>query len=101
MIYIGLDPRFDVEHLGFIPSFISEDDPRKAAEQFNENYIGGWRPMPGWKLNPDTLKLTYPGDPPMLPFAVTTLRNEMILFYPHAQVMILQQDGSFAVSRMD
>ena len=101
MIYVGLDPRFDMEHLGYLPGFLSEDDERSAAEQYNENYIGGWRPQPDWKFNPETLVVRYPGDPPMRPFAMAMLRNERILFYPHAYVMVLQDDDTFAMARMD
>jgi hypothetical protein len=102
MIYISLDPRFDMEQLGFIPSFLSEDDPRPAAEQFNDNYVSGWRPLDGWVLtDPTMMGITYPGDPTLFPFAMTNLRDESILFYRHAQVMILQMDGSFEVCRMD
>jgi hypothetical protein len=107
MIYVGLDPRFDMEQLGFIPSFLSEDDPRGAREQLDSNYAhgGGWRPLEGWKIvNKNILIIPiiqYPGDPPLKPFAMTGLRDEVIYFYPHAQVMIVQPDGHFEVARMD
>ena len=101
MNYVGLDPRFNLKQLGYIPDFMSEDDPRPASEQLDENYIGGWRPLAGWKLDPATMTLAYPDDPPLEPFAFTELHGDRILFYPHAQVMILQPDGAFEVSRMD
>lgn len=101
MTYIGLDPRFDMEQLGYLPGFLSEDDPRPAREQLDSNYQhgGGWRPLPGWERN--GWIITYPGDPPLKPFALTHLRDETIVFYPHAQVMIVQPDGAFEVARMD
>jgi hypothetical protein len=94
-----LDPRATPDHVGFIPSFLDEADPRPAAEQFNENYIGGWRPQEGFKLR--GLSLKYPGDPAMLPLAFIHFRNEKIFIYPHAYVCIIQPDGAFEACRMD
>ena len=89
--------------IGEVPSFLSEDDDRPAAEQFDSNYAhgGGWRPMEKWSLNPDGCVIAYPGDPPLKPLAMTTLRDELILIYPHAWVVIVQKDGIFEISRMD
>jgi hypothetical protein len=102
MVYV-IQPGFTPDHLGYLPGFLSTEDERPAKQQFDANYQhgGGWRPLPDWKLDPETKQLTYPGDPPLMPFAVTTLRGEIILFYPDAQVLVLQKDGSFEVSRMD
>ena len=41
------------EEWGFIPSFLHADDPRPAAEQFNERYPGGWQNFPGLTFNRD------------------------------------------------
>lgn len=103
MLYVGLDPRFEMEHLGYLPNFVSESDPRPAKEQYAENYAhgGGWRPMQGWQMNRMTFAITYPGDPQLRPFAFTKLRDERIFFYPTSQVAIVQPDGSFEVCRMD
>lgn len=94
---------YALDALGFIPQMVSADDPRPAKEQFNETYVhgGGWRPMTGWEFDPQSKALTYPDDPPMQPLAWAQLRDETILVYPYAWVMILQKDGSFEVSRMD
>lgn len=89
----------DVEELGFLPEFLSEDDPRSASEQFDTNYIGGWDPMPGFTLSAGGLE--YPGDPPLAPIGFTTLRDEKIIFFPYAFVMIEQPSGAFEVARMD
>lgn len=99
---VMLDPRYTLDALGFLQDFISVNDPRPAKEQFDEGYAfaGGWRPMPGFKMHPGG-RLLYPGDPPMLPFAMTKIRDEVIMFYPHAFVCILQKDGTFEVARMD
>ena len=88
--------------LGWIPEFVSEDDPRFAYEQFDANYIGGWNPMlPGKFVLDENNYLHYPGDPPMEPFAYAYCRDELILIYPSAWVCIVQRDGSFSVARMD
>jgi hypothetical protein len=88
--------------LGFLPMFLSDDDPRPAREQFDTNYQhgGGWRPMQKFTLQGDN-SLQYPGDPPLRPYAQVILRDELILVYPHSWVVIKQQDGSFEVARMD
>lgn len=88
------------EHLGLIPSFLDRDDPRPAKEQFNENYIAGWRPFKGFTKG-DNHELQYPGDNPLKPVAVTHLRDEVIILYPYSWVAIFQPDGSFEACRMD
>ena len=88
------------ESLGFLPCFLSENDPRPAAEQFNRNYISGWRPMEGFTLRADGT-LCYPGDPPLLPLAETRLRGEVIRLYECEWVVIIQPGGEFEVSLMD
>lgn len=96
-----LNPRITPEHLGLIPHFLFEDDQRPAKEQFNERYVfGGWSPFLGFKLRSDN-SLKYPGDPAMMPLAQTKLRDELVVFYDHAWVAIIQPDRSFEVCRMD
>ena len=87
--------------LGYLPLFLSEADPRPAKEQFDDHYQGGWMPMKGFRLNIASMALTYPGDPPLLPDAVTRLREEAIFVYPHDWVLILQTDGTWEVARLD
>lgn len=87
--------------VGFIPNFVDPDSQEPAAKQFDRAYIGGWRPLRGFKLNRTNMTLSYPGDPPMRPLAVAVLRGEKIYIYPHAWVLILQPSGAFEVSRMD
>lgn len=90
--------------LGAIPFFLDENDPRPAAEQFDEAYAhgGGWRPLPGWKLDSNA-HITYPGDETLAPVAYTRLRDEAIFVYPHAWVCVAKvgKPDEFAVSRMD
>lgn len=96
------------EGLGFLPSFLSEDDPRPAAEQINENYAhgGGWSPFNGFEYDPVYNRLIYPADevdPAEVYHALATaqLRNEQLYFYEGEWLAIVQPDGSFEVSRMD
>lgn len=88
--------------LGLIPSFLSEDDARPAAEQINDRYSfgGGWFPLPGFAMNDDE-SLQYPEDPPLRMLAFASLRDEKIRFYEHEWVAIIQPDGSFEASRID
>lgn len=101
LIWSTKDAR-SLELLGFIPSFLSDQDPRPAREQFNTAYAhgGGWRPFTGFKMA-DDLSLTYPGDPRLHPIATAQLRDEVIIVYEYALVVIKQNDGSFEVCRMD
>jgi hypothetical protein len=96
-----LTPDVEPEDLGLLPYFLSENDPRPAAEQFNEKYAhgGGWQPIPGCTLKGLTMR--YPGDPPFKAIAMMKLRDEVVLIYEHSLVAILQPDGTFAVARMD
>lgn len=89
--------------IGYIPEFLVENDPRPAAEQFNERYAhgGGWQPFQGFTRNEDTNVIKYPGDPPIAPVAKIIFRQEQIFIYPHAWVSIVQSDGSWEICRMD
>jgi hypothetical protein len=92
------------DDVGIIPSFLSSEDERPAAEQFNERYGfgGGWRPFGEGKFalaNDGTL--SYPEDPELSPLAMIPFRREVIIVYRSGIVAIVQKDGSFAVSRMD
>ncbi len=107
-IWYLMHPAMKPEMLGLIPDFIHDDDPRPAARQIDERYAhgGGWRPMPGWRFIPTDQSLQYlkgddgPEDP-MPVLARCRFRDELICFYPHAWVAIIQPDDSFEVSRMD
>jgi hypothetical protein len=95
-----LDPRMTQEHLGYIPEFLSDRDPRPAKEQIDANYVSGWNSFKGHRLNADN-SLSYPGDPPQKPLAQYKLRDELIVFYPSSWVAIIQPDRSFDVARLD
>ena len=96
----GVDP-------GFLPTFILESDPRPLAEQINERYQhgGGWRPMGGWEIvgksdfGP-TIKYEEDGSS-MEAIGRCRFRNEMLYLYDYDFLMILNDDGSFEVARVD
>ena len=98
-----LDHRYsDPSFVGFIPTFLDLDDPRRAKEQFAERYeYGGWRNQDGFTAIDGTPTLKFPGDPPLKPIACMKLRDEMIFVYLHGYVSIFQPDGSFEACRMD
>lgn len=101
LAFTSLHSRAD-DLVGLIPSFLSENDPRPAAEQFNERYAhgGGWAPLRGWRLRADN-SIQYPDDPSLSPVAMMWLHDETIFIYPHAWVCIVQADGTYEVARMD
>jgi hypothetical protein len=100
MLWITVDPRVD---LGFLPDLLSNEDPRPVKEQLTDKYSygGGWNPMNGFKLNRETMKLSYPGDPPMWPIARTNVRNEVVCLYDCSFLLVMQADGNFEVSHVD
>jgi len=96
-----LHPMMTMDHLGYIPTFVYENDPASAKDQFNARYVyGGWQPFKGFRLGEDN-SLNYPGDPPQVPRAQAKLCDELIVFYDHAWVAIIQSDRTFEVCRMD
>lgn len=104
MAWIGLTKRA-ADIIGMLPEIFNEQDPRPAAAQAEERYAhgGGWQPMTGWTFDRDMMRIEYPGDDSLSPAAVLKLplTGETIIVYPHAWVLVLQQDGSYAVARMD
>lgn len=107
MIWTKIDPTIPAHRipdlLGFIPMFLDENDPRSAREQFQHSYAhgGGWEPFEGFRYNSETKTITYPGDMPLKAIASTRLREETILVFPHAWVLVEQLNGAYEISRMD
>lgn len=95
-------PKATMEMLGYVPSFLSEQDPRSAKEQLYTAYShgGGWNTFRGHTMLPNG-NLSYPGDPDVELLAETHLRKETIRFYNYSWVAIIQQDGSHEIARMD
>jgi hypothetical protein len=89
----------NIEEWGLIITFLDGNDPRSAKEQFDAHY--GWQHFDGFTLNMESLELSYPDEPPLEPISIMLFRNEVIILYPHAWVLILQKDNSWEVCRMD
>lgn len=91
---------------GLILSFLDEDDPRPAREQFNDRYIAGWNKFEGFTMvDPKKRVIQYRGadgnDPPLAPLSDILFRKERLLIYDYGWVMIVQPNGSWEVARMD
>lgn len=88
--------------LGYLPQMFTDEDPAPVAEQIHKNYPhgGGWRSFKGFKKTANH-SLIYPGDPPQRPIARVQVRDELVLVYPHAWVVVIQPDGSWDVARID
>ena len=100
-VTVVLDKNATPNEIGFIPSFLDENDQRSAREQLDANYQHGGGFCPLEKYKRDGLTLLYPGDPPMKPLAMCLMRNEMVLIYQFGFVAIMQPGGEFVVARMD
>lgn len=88
--------------IGYIPTFLDLDDPRPAAEQFQERYVyGGWKAQEGFTKSERPFVLKFPGDPPLTPIAAMPFRDEMVMIYGYGYVAIWQKDGSFEACRLD
>jgi len=90
--------------IGFIPSFLNERDERSAKEQIDLNYNhgGGWQKFDGFSIvKDDPMTIAYPGDPELQAIARMTLHNETIYIFPFAWVMIMQDDGTWEIARID
>lgn len=87
--------------IGMLPFMLYAGNPRSVREQFDDNYMGGWRPFKGHTLDKDTMTLAYPGDPPLEPLVKMTFRDEHIYVYRHGWVLVLQPNGEWEVARMD
>lgn len=102
MIWHLRHPAATPDHLGYVPDFLSEDDPAPAREQIHKNYRhgGGWQPFTGVKMDEGCLR--FPGDPPFPLIAETRLRDETIRLYGNGPwLAIVQPDGSYEVSKID
>lgn len=106
VLFDGADP----ECWGFILGFLDEDDPRPAKEQFNEKYLGGWFPFKYFDLVTSNMTLVFngeqdpedgPPDLPLFPLSMIQFREEMLLLYPHDWVVIIQNDDTWEVARMN
>ncbi len=93
--------------LGFLPDIVIPGDPRPVRAQLDDRYShgGGYRAFGRgqWEFTASNMRLKYPGDPVMKPVAALELplSQELVLFYPHQMLLILQADGLCEVVRVD
>ena len=90
-----------IDDWGFIPSFLSENNPKTAIQQLNDGQPGGQNKFEGFKFDPERKLLTYPGDPPMKVMSELHFKNDIIMLFPHAWILVLQPDGKWEVARCD
>lgn len=98
----------NMEVVGLIPTFLNYDDDRPVKEQIDTAYQhgGGWKHFDGFTLihagsKHDKYSIEYEGDSPNHELSRATLRDELLVFFEHAWLAIIQKDGSFEVSRLD
>lgn len=104
-----IKPGYSDDILGLLPMIIRSSDPNSVEEQINTRYShgGGWMPFKGFELvngnyhSPKDLQIVYPEDPIYSSRAWTRVREELVVLFPHAWVMVMQPDNSFAMCRMD
>jgi hypothetical protein len=99
-----LDSRFTPDHLGYLPDILQTGDKRPVKDQLNERYAhgGGWRPIAGFALDPNSFVLTFPEDQPYRPAAACHLGEELVIFYPQCSLLcVVQRDGAWEVTRVD
>jgi len=92
---------------GYLPEIIRDCDSRPVCQQIESNYAhgGGWNPLSGFSLHLNQgigcAKLCYPGDHPMRERSRTHIRDELVILFECDCVAVVQNNGSFAVTRMD
>lgn len=98
-IMIGGEP----DDWGLILSFLDFDDPHTAIEQFDAKYISGWCKFEGFSWDKVTGNLSYPGDPPYRPTSAVIFRDEIVVLYPSAWVLVTNRfdQSKWQVARMD
>ena len=103
-VWFARHPGVEIEHLGLIPMFFREEDPRPAKDQIEERYAhgGGWSPFGQgkWRMTP-TGKLKYPGDEALPILAECFLNGETLRFYAMSLLAVVQPNGDFEVCRLD
>jgi len=108
LTWVPMHPGVSFDMLGLIPSFLSVEDERPAAQQIASSYISGWpvfnteSTKKGFKVLEDgSGDLQYLEDPRTRCLYMTKLRDEYIYFYQHAWLRISQPDGSWEIARLD
>jgi hypothetical protein len=114
MIWMLMHPQAEATHLGFVPQFFDDEDPRPASEQLEERYAhgGGWHPFGRgqWRVRQSDGALIFPGSPedgepdevyPLIAVSALPLSGERLFFYTSALLAVAKDDDSFEVTRVD
>ena len=104
ILWVRKDPRATMDHLGFIPDFLSANDRRPARKQIAENYAhgGGWHPNEGGRVLDGGRFYKYPGDAPRpLLWEARLARGEIVRVYDGALVTITYASGDFEAALID
>ena len=94
----------NVNHIvGILPSFVNEGNPMSVTKQINDRYShgGGWRPLEGFVMDKNDRSIQYPEDPKLMPLAVGVIKGCEVIVYDHGWVAVVNEDGSYEVSRID
>jgi hypothetical protein len=100
-------PGYNMEHLGLIPSFMSDDQPGDPVEQIDKHYQqgGGWFDFYGFKVHGSwpSVRLKYPEDPPILPIAFAEFKvRYWVVVFEHAWVGVYDKvEDKYRIARID
>lgn len=100
-------PRATQYHLGYVPMFFNNMDPRSAADQLHKNYAngGGVNPRPKFSINAKG-QLVWNHDELFERIAEATLHpghdlEEKLIFFTSSYLAIIQKNGDMVVTRVD
>lgn len=101
------------EHLGFLPMILLPESRMPVMAQLNARYAhgGGYMPLPNEdeftvnidRNDPGASQLQYPGDPVFKPWGWCwfPFTSELVVVFDAALTVILQEDGSYNIVRLD
>ncbi len=80
------------EQLGFLTVIFDPTEELPYVDQANQRYAhgGGWRDFEGFTIDPDSMSLVYPDDPPIK--CIGTLLgkpDEIVAVYEHSWVAVI------------
>lgn len=99
----------NAQYWGILPELISGLDPRPIHKQIDTNYIGGWSPLSGFKVNLDEdgfpVTLEYESDPVLKRLGRMALDRdgavEKAAIFDGEWLAAQDADGNWAVTRVD
>ena len=87
--------------VGIIPSFLSAGSELSFKDQIINAYVGTWYNTLNFEFNVNDFSIRYPEDPKLPLLAMVFRKGEAMFIYPSGWVMIIQQDMTFEISRVD